>query len=214
MKCDKETMLLYAVTDRTWTKEKTLFQQVEEALEGGVTCVQLREKELAKETFLLEAIEMKVICEKYHVPLIINDNVEIALRCDADGIHVGQKDMSAEDVRAKIGDEKILGISVQTVEQAILAEKNGADYLGVGAVFSTSTKLDANAVSYGTLKDICKSVKIPVVAIGGIHEGNILELKGSGVDGVALVSAIFGSKHIKEQCRQLKKLSQEMVSYK
>ncbi|MBE6021958.1 MAG: thiamine phosphate synthase [Cellulosilyticum sp.] len=214
MKCDKETMLLYAVTDRTWTKEKTLFQQVEEALEGGVTCVQLREKELAKETFLLEAIEMKVICEKYHVPLIINDNVEIALRCDADGIHVGQKDMSAEDVRAKIGDEKILGVSVQTVEQAILAEKNGADYLGVGAVFSTSTKLDANAVSYGTLKDICKSVKIPVVAIGGIHEGNILELKGSGVDGVALVSAIFGSKHIKEQCRQLKKLSQEMVSYK
>ncbi len=212
MKCDKSYMLLYAVTDRAWTGEKTLYQQVEEALKGGITCLQLREKELDDQEFLTEAIEIKKLCQKYHIPFIINDNVEVAVKCGADGIHVGQQDMAAENVRAKIGDGMLLGVSVQTVEQALLAQRNGADYLGVGAVFATSTKADADTVSHDTLRAICAAVNIPVVAIGGIYKHNILELKGSGVDGVALVSAIFASDDITATCQELKALSSQMVA--
>ena len=211
MKCDKKHMLLYAVTDRTWLNGKNLASQVEEALKGGATCIQLREKDMEEEAFLAEAWEIKALCRKYHVPFIINDNVSVAVKCGADGIHVGQHDMAASNVRALVGDEMILGVSAQTVEQALLAEKNGADYLGVGAVFSTSTKLDADSVSHETVKEICRAVSIPVVAIGGISKHNILQLKGTGVDGVALVSAIFASSDIEKECRGLLALSKEMV---
>lgn len=211
MKCNKEAMLLYAVTDRSWVGKQSLMEQVESALKGGVTCVQLREKHLDENDFLAEAIEMRELCHKYGVPFIINDNVEIAIKCKADGIHVGQSDMEAGNVRHLVGDDIIIGVSTQTLEQALAAEKAGADYLGVGAVFSTTTKLDANDVSHDVLKDICSSVNIPVVAIGGINKDNITELSGSGVDGVALVSAIFSADDIEEECKTLSNLSKEMV---
>ena len=211
MKCEKETMLLYAVTDRAWTGKQTLMEQVEAALKGGATCVQLREKELDEASFLQEAMEMKALCEKYGAPFIVNDNVDIAIKCKADGIHVGQKDMEAGNVRALVGEGMIIGVSTQTVEQAIAAEKAGADYLGVGAMFSTTTKLDAFEVSRETAKAICEAVSIPVVAIGGINKKNLLELSGTGVDGVALVSAIFGAEDIEAECKELKALSKEMT---
>lgn len=205
-------MLLYAVTDRSWVGRQTLYEQVESALKGGATCVQLREKELDEAAFLEEAVEMKKLCAKYGVPFIINDNVQIAMRCGADGVHVGQSDMAAGNVRRAVGDKMIVGVSAQTVEQALAAQAAGADYLGVGAVFPTSTKSDAREVSRQTLKDICAAVDIPVTAIGGINKGNMAELSGTGVDGVALVSAIFAAEDIEEECKILKKLSGKMVS--
>jgi thiamine-phosphate pyrophosphorylase len=214
MYIDKKQLLLYAVTDQTWTGEKSLITQVEEALKGGATCIQLREKELSDEEFIKEAFIIKELCQKYKVPFIINDNVEVAIQCQADGIHVGQKDMHALGVRKKIGPNMILGVSAQTVEQAVSAEKDGANYLGVGAVFTTSTKLDADAVSKETLKEICKSVTIPVIAIGGISKHNIVELSGTGIDGVALVSAIFAEKDIETATKELRILSYNMVNSK
>ena len=211
MKCEKETMLLYAVTDRMWTGRQTLLEQVEDALKGGVTCVQLREKELDEAAFLQEAIAMKALCAKYGVPFIVNDNVEIAIQCKADGVHVGQSDMAAGNVRALVGEDMMIGVSTRTVEQALAAQQAGADYLGVGAMFHTGTKLDAEEVSREMAQKITQAVNIPVVAIGGINEKNILELKGTGVDGVALVSAIFGAESIEEKCRTLKALSAEMI---
>lgn len=212
MKCDKKSMLLYAVTDRTWTGEKTLYMQVEDALKGGATCIQLREKELDQDSFLQEAIAIKQLCRSYDVSFIINDNVNVAIACGADGIHVGQKDMQADNVRKSVGENMIVGVSAQTVEQALLAEQAGADYLGVGAVFSTSTKLDADMVSHEQLKAICAAVSIPVVAIGGIYKHNILELAGTGINGVALVSAIFASADIENECKKLLTLSKRMVN--
>lgn len=214
MRLDKKVMTLYAVTDRAWTGRQTLYEQVEDALQGGVTCVQLREKELNEADFLKEAIALQALCKRYHVPFIVNDNVEIAIKSKADGIHVGQQDMTAIDVRKQLGDQMILGVSVETVEQAVAAERAGADYLGVGAMFYTSTKNDATAVSYDTLKEICSRVSIPVVAIGGIKKENIQELSGSGVDGVALVSAIFEADDIVSECRELRRLSEQMTEKK
>ena len=207
----KKAMCLYAVTDRAWTGKQSLPEQVEDAIKGGVTCVQLREKNLPDDEFFKEAIEIKKLCEKHGVPFIINDNVEVAIKCEADGIHVGQNDMQAKNVRALAGDKMIVGVSVQTVEQALAAQAAGADYLGVGAVFHTDTKSDADDVSYDTLREICSAVDIPVVAIGGINRGNIEELKGTGVDGVALVSAIFAADDIESECRELKTLSERMT---
>lgn len=211
MKLCKNTMLLYAVTDRAWTKTQTLYEQVKCALKGGVTCLQLREKDLDFEAFFEEALNIKSLCKKYNVPFIINDNVKVAIKCNADGIHIGQHDMSLKDVRKMVGDDMIIGVSAQTVEQALEAQNNGADYLGVGAMFSTSTKLDADDVSYDTLKEICEKTSIPVVAIGGINKDNILKLANSGVDGVALVSAIFGAEDIENECKELKEISERMV---
>jgi thiamine-phosphate pyrophosphorylase len=204
-------MLLYAVTDRAWLGDMTLYQQVECALKGGVTCVQLREKELSDEDFLAEAIEIGALCKKYGVPFFINDNVDIAVKCKADGIHVGQEDMAAAKVRERVGDDMMIGVSVHTVSEALEAVAAGADCLGVGAMFSTSTKADASVLPMETLRDICNAVDIPVVAIGGIGKGNIDKLKGTGVDGVALVSAIFSAEDIESECRELRKLSEEMV---
>ena len=212
MKCDKKAMLLYAVTDRAWVGKQSLYQQVECALKGGATCVQLREKELDDEAFLNEAMEISALCRKYGVPFFINDNVEIAIKCHADGIHVGQEDMEASKVRERVGNDMMIGVSVHSVEEALEAVKNGADCLGVGAMFSTSTKTDVNVMPKETLRDICAAVDIPVVAIGGIGKSNISQLAGTGVNGVALVSAIFAADDIENECRLLRKLSEEMVN--
>lgn len=211
MKCDRKMLRLYAVTDRAWTAHKSLLAQVEDALRGGASCIQLREKDLPDDAFLDEARKMKALCHRYKVPFIINDNVDVAIRCQADGIHVGQQDMQATDVRARIGADMLLGVSVQTVAQAVLAQNNGADYLGVGAMFPTPTKQDADAVSREELIQICKAVHIPVVAIGGISRENLLSLAGTGIEGVALVSAIFACEDIETACQELKVLSEEMV---
>ena len=168
MNCNKKDLLLYAVTDRSWLNGRTLYDQVEEALKGGATFIQLREKNLDTDSFLKEAAEIKELCARYHVPFVINDNVEIAKEIDADGVHVGQSDMEAGNVRKILGDDKIIGVSAQTVEQALLAQKHGADYLGVGAVFKTGSKDDADDVSHDELQKICEAVDIPVIAIGGI----------------------------------------------
>ncbi len=212
MKCDEKTMLLYAVTDRAWVGKQSLYEQVEAALKGGVSCVQLREKDLDDQEFLKEAKEISALCKAYKVPFFINDNVEIAIRCQADGIHVGQEDMEANKVREKVGPDMMIGVSVHSVEEALEAVKNGADCLGVGAMFSTSTKKDVNLLAKETLKAICDAVDVPVVAIGGINKSNIMELSGSGVDGVALVSAIFSADDIEAECRRLRKQSEEMVN--
>ncbi len=211
MKCSKEDLLLYAVTDRHWLGDRTLYEVVKESLDGGATFIQLREKNLDDETFLEEAKELKKLCKQYKVPFVINDNVDIALKIDADGVHVGQSDMEAGDVRAKLGPDKIIGVSAQTVEQAVLAEKRGADYLGVGAVFPTGSKDDADDVSFDTLKAICEAVSIPVIAIGGITLGNTPQLKGSGICGIAVISAIYAADDIKKATEELKKVTAETV---
>lgn len=212
MKFSKKDLLLYAVTDRFWLGEQTLYEQVEEALRGGATFVQLREKALDDEAFLAEALEIQALCKKYNVPFVINDNVEIARKINADGVHVGQSDMEAGNVRAILGENKILGVSAQTVEQALLAEARGADYLGVGAVFHTGSKADADDVSHETLKAICQAVSIPVVAIGGIGKHNVLELSGSGICGIAVISAIFAAEDITSATAELKALTEQAVA--
>lgn len=211
MKCAEQDLLLYAVTDRHWLNGRSLRDVVEESLRGGVTMLQLREKSLAEPAFLAEARELQALCRDYHVPFIVNDNVDIALAMDADGVHVGQSDMEALDVRRKLGPDKIIGVSAQTVEQALLAEKHGADYLGVGAVFPTGSKDDADDVSYDTLKAICRAVSIPVVAIGGISRDNVHRLSGSGICGVAVISAIYGAADIRRASEDLKAATREML---
>lgn len=211
MKFDKKDLLLYAVTDRHWLGNETLYSQVEKALKGGATFMQLREKNLDEASFLEEAKEIQALCKTYGVPFVVNDNVAIAKAIDADGVHVGQSDMEAGDVRAIIGPDKILGVSAQTVEQAKLAEERGADYLGVGAVFPTGSKDDAVEVDHQTLKAICRAVDIPVIAIGGITPENTGDLAESGICGIAVISAIFGQKDIETATRQLKEITKEMV---
>lgn len=212
MKFDKKNLLLYAVTDRSWLGDKTLAEQTEEALKGGVTFVQIREKELDREHFREEAEELKALCARYQVPFVINDDVDLALEVDADGVHVGQSDMEAGDVRKKLGPDKIIGVSARTVSQALLAQQHGADYLGVGAVFHTSSKADAAEVDFETLKEICKAVDIPVIAIGGISEENMGQLAGSGICGVAVISAIFAKPDVEKAAQELKKAVEEMLA--
>lgn len=207
----REQMSLYAVTDRHWLNGQTLYEQVEEALKGGATFIQLREKNLTEEEFLEEARKIQQLCKEYRVPFIINDNVKLAKEIDADGVHVGQSDMEALDVRAQLGEDKIIGVSARTVEQALLAEKHGADYLGVGAVFQTGTKTDAREVEHSVLKEICTKVDIPVVAIGGITQDNVKELSGSGINGVAVISAIFAQKDIETATAKLKSCVEQIV---
>ena len=211
MNCDKKDLLLYAVTDRHWLNGRELVDVVKESIDGGVTMLQLREKTLEEDKFLEEAKLLQALCRERKIPFIINDNVDIAVAMDADGVHVGQSDMEALDVRAKVGPDKIVGVSAQTVEQALLAEKHGADYLGVGAVFPTGSKDDADDVSYETLKAICEAVSIPVVAIGGISQENVGRLAGSGICGVAVISAIYAAKDICAAASKLKRATEEML---
>ena len=209
--CKSEDLLLYAVTDRHWLGDKTLYEQVEEAIKGGATFIQLREKNLDEEHFLKEALEIQKLCKKYGVPFVINDNVEIAKKIDADGVHVGQSDMEALNVRELLGPDKIIGVSTQTVEQALKAEAHGADYLGVGAVFPTGSKDDAEVLDHSTLKAICNAVHIPVIAIGGITHDNVKELGGSGICGIAVISAIFAQPDIEHATGELKKAVIDML---
>ena len=210
MKVNSETMTLYAVTDAAWTGDQTLIEQVREALEGGISFLQLREKKLSEEDFLKEAVEIKKLADQYKVPFVINDNIEIARKVNADGVHVGQDDMPVEEVRKLLGENKIIGVSAHNVEEAMKAEECGADYLGVGAVCATSTKSEATVVTMEEMSKICQSVSIPVVAIGGINKDTIMKLKGTGVDGVAVVSGIFGAKNIRKAAKELLEITKEM----
>ena len=211
MRCMDERLRLYAVTDRAWTGRQTLSEQVEAALRGGVTRVQLREKAMERDAFREEALEIKALCHRYGVPLILNDDVALALEIGADGVHVGQSDMRADDVRARVGKGMIVGVTAKTVEQALAAQAAGADYLGSGAVFGTSTKADAKPMSLETLRSICAAVDIPVVAIGGVNGGNISRLAGTGVCGAAVVSGIFAAQDIERECRELRALAEEIA---
>lgn len=204
MKFAEEMLRLYAVTDRSWVGRQSLSEQVESALRGGATCVQLREKELGWDAFYEEAKELKALCARYGVPLIINDNVELALEVGADGVHAGQEDMDARDVRSLIGDDKILGVTAKTVEQAQRAQQAGVDYLGSGAVFGSTTKPNAKPMTRELLQSICGGVSIPVAAIGGIHRGNVPLLAGTGIRGIAVVSGIFAAADIEAECRLLR----------
>lgn len=211
MKFAEEMLRLYAVTDRSWVGRQSLYEQVESALQGGATCVQLREKELDWDAFYREAKELKALCVRYGVPLIINDNVELALEVGADGVHVGQEDMDARDVRSLIGKDKILGVTAKTVEQAQRAQQAGADYLGSGAVFGSATKPNAKPMTQELLQSICGSVSIPVAAIGGIHRDNVPLLAGTGIRGIAVVSGIFAAADIEEECRALRAEMERIV---
>ena len=212
MKFSRESLRLYAVTDRTWLNGRSLGQVVEEAINGGATLIQLREKNLGYEAFKYQALEIQELCKKNNIPFIVNDNVNLALDVNADGIHVGQDDMEAGNVRALIGPKKILGVSVRTPEEAVLAEKNGADYLGAGAVFHTGSKSDAVDITHEALREICSAVRIPVVAIGGINAKNARELSGSGIAGLAVISAIFASHDIKGAAQELRSLAEEICA--
>lgn len=211
MRISADELRLYAVTDRSWLGGETIFDQVEKAVRGGASCVQLREKELGHEDFLAEAKEMAKLCKRLGVKLIINDNVDVALESGADGVHVGQDDMQAMDVRRRIGPDKILGVTAKTVEQARAAEAAGADYLGSGAVFGSATKTDAKPMTMDTLRSICASVGIPVVGIGGVNRENIARLAGSGVAGAAVVSGIFAARDIEAECRLLRGMVEEII---
>ena len=212
MSCDKKDLLLYAVTDRSWLNGQTLYEQVEQALKGGVSFLQLREKELEEQAFLEEAKVIQELCKKYQVPFLINDNVELAASIGADGVHVGQSDMAAGAAREKLGPDRIIGVSARTVGEALEAQRQGADYLGVGAVFPTGSKADAVEVDHQVLKEICSAVEIPVIAIGGIGRDNVAQLKGSGICGIAVISAIFAQNDIEAAARELRGLTEEMVN--
>lgn len=210
----RQSMLLYAVTDRSWLKEgETLLSVCEDVLQHGATFLQIREKDLDAASFQEEAAQLKQLCGRYKVPYVVNDSVEIAMAIDADGVHVGQSDIKGRDIRSMIGADKILGISAGTVAEAVAAEQAGADYIGVGAVFGTSTKKDARNLTVEKLKEITSAVSIPVVAIGGINSKNLMELAGSGVDGVAVVSAIFAAEDPGQATALLLEQAREMTAH-
>lgn len=207
---NEESLLLYGVTDRSWLREETLVDVVKQAIAGGMTFLQIREKHLSDDEFLKETLSLKALCKEAKLPFVVNDNVEVAIKADVDGVHIGQEDMEPKEVRKLIGEDKIMGVSAQTLEQALTAEKQGADYLGVGAVFPTSSKSDAKTIDFRVLKEICNNVSIPVVAIGGITEENMEELKDLGVKGIALISSIFAQKNIKEATKRLKEKAEKL----
>lgn len=210
MNCSREMMRLYAVTDRSWLNGQTLYEQVEQALKGGVTLVQLREKGLGAEQFLQEARQIQQLCHRFGVPLIINDSIEVALAVDADGVHLGQDDANAAQARQLLGKDKIIGVSAHNVQEALQAVQDGADYLGSGAVFGSGTKTNVSTLPMQTLREICRAVPIPVVAIGGITEQNLQQLSGSGIAGAAVVSAIFAQENIEEAAIRLRGLLSQM----
>ena len=212
MEFHRDMLLLYAVTDRSWTGRQTLYDQIQAALEGGVTMVQLREKRLSTQALVEEAVEIKELCHRYHVPLIINDNVEAAVASGADGVHVGITDTPVAEIRKRAGGSFIIGATAKTVAQAIAAEQAGADYLGVGAVFPSPTKQNAIRITLEQLKQICSAVSIPAVAIGGIGRENVAALAGGGMAGIAVVSAIFAEKNIQNAAAELKEMVRKVVS--
>lgn len=210
MNFNKENLKLYAVTDRTWLGSRTMAEAVFEAVLGGATMIQLREKQMDDEAFLAEATEVLKVTKALGVPLIINDNVRVCKLSGADGVHIGQGDMKADMARAILGDDKIIGVTAKTPELAKEAEATGADYIGCGAVFGSSTKTDTSKISIEQLNRVCESVKIPVVAIGGINENNVTELAGSKMAGVAVVSCIFAKEDIKAAAETMKALADKL----
>ncbi len=211
MEFSPSNLLLYAVTDRAWVGKKTLLEQIEEVLRGGVTLLQLREKNLPEEEFLKEAIQVKELCHRYNVPLIINDNVDVAEKSGADGVHVGIEDAPVGEIRRRMGPDFIIGATAKTVEQAVFAEQSGADYLGVGAVYPSPTKKNAIRITKEQLLETCSAVSIPAVAIGGITAENLPPLAGSGIAGAAVVSAVFGAENPETAARQLKEILKTIV---
>ena len=212
MKFHKEHLLLYAVTDRSWTGKQTFYEQVEDALKGGITMLQLREKNLDEASFIKEAIQIKALCHKYHIPLIINDNVAVAQKSGADGVHVGIEDTPVCEIRKRMGSDFIIGATAKSIAQAKKAEADGADYLGTGAVFPSPTKRNAIRITGEMLHEICTSVAIPVVAIGGITSEHLSEIKGCGMCGIAVVSAIFGAENITAATADLKKKTKLLIT--
>lgn len=204
-------LTLYAVTDRGCLHGRNLHDAVQSALEGGVTLIQLREKDMPIDKYINEAKDIKAVCDKFGVPLLIDDNVEVCIKSGADGVHLGQNDMPCNEARKLLGDTKIIGVTAKTIEQAQTAQRMGADYLGSGAVFGTSTKADAIKMDMETLKHICASVSIPVAAIGGINKQNVRELAGSGISGAAIVSGIFGNDDIKAASKELRNIMEEIL---
>ncbi len=211
MNCNKKDLLLYAVTDRSWTAGRTLYEQTEEALKGGVTCLQFREKNLKGAELAEQAGQIQKLCARYRVPFIVNDNAQLAYAIDADGVHLGQEDMSVPEARKLLGQHKIIGVSARTVDQALLAFEQGADYLGAGAVFATGTKKDTVPLSILQLKEICSAVSIPCVAIGGISKNNIRQLSGSGISGIAAISAIFAQTDIQKAAEELREEAEKII---
>ena len=211
MKISPDKLRLYAVTDRTWLGKESLEEAVEAALRGGVTILQLREKQAPYEELVKTAMRLKPLCRRYGVPLIINDDVEAALEADAHGVHVGQGDMAVAEARRILGPEKIIGASAHNREEALEAQRQGADYLGSGAVFGSSTKKDATTLSREELTAVCRAVSIPVAAIGGITEENCLELAGTGVSGIAVVSALFAAADKEEAAARLRALAEKIA---
>lgn len=214
MKLDKNSLSLYAITDRSWLRGKTLGEAVEEAIRGGATFVQLREKNMDHDEFVELALQVKTVTDRYNVPFVINDNIDVALETDADGVHIGQGDGTIQAARERLGHGKIIGVSANTVTTAVKAQLDGADYIGAGSVFSTSTKLDAENITVEILKEIVGSVSIPVVAIGGINKDNVLKLKVSGIDGICAISAIFGKSDISSAAKELLELSKMVTGGK
>lgn len=206
-----QNLLLYAVTDRAWVGRQTLLEQIESALKGGATLVQLREKDLPRLDYIREAAQATALCHCYGVPLIVNDSLEVALKSGADGVHVGIEDQPVAEIRRQAGKGFLIGATAKTVEQARAAQAAGADYLGVGAVFPSPTKKNAIRITTGQLREICASVSIPCVAIGGISRENLPALAGGGMDGFALVSAIFSQPDIEAACRELRALAERTV---
>lgn len=211
MKFTKESLKLYVITDRSWIGNRSMPEEVEKTLKSGATCLQIREKNISYDEYVSKSIELRKICNKYNVPFIVNDNIEVALASGADGVHVGQKDILNKNVRSIIGSDKILGISANSIELAIAAEKAGADYIGVGSIQLSTTKGESKILSTEYVNEICNSVSIPVVAIGGINEQNILRLKGIGIAGVAVISAVFGKEDVAEATYKLRKLVDEYI---
>lgn len=211
MKSLRDDLLLYVVSDSSWLGDNSLEYAIEKAIFGGATFIQLREKDLDFDSFLNQAKKIKSLCNKHDIPFVINDNIDVAIHSNADGVHLGQGDMNAFKARHLIGNDKIIGVSVQTVSQAIKAQNDGANYLGVGAIFDTNSKADAKNVSIDTLQKICNSVDIPVIAIGGICDKNIAELSNSGICGVAVISAVLAKPDIEKAASELKKLAQKTI---
>lgn len=211
MKVNKESMLVYAITDRHWTGTQTLEQQVEEVLKNGATFLQIREKNMTHDELVKEAVHIKEIAARYNVPVVIDDDIYAVMEADVDGVHIGQNDMDYVEARKLLGDNKIIGMTAPSVALAKKAEELGADYIGAGAVFSTNTKKDTKPLELSTLKEICNSVSIPVVAIGGIDHSNVRELKGTNIDGVAVISALFGASNPGKATKELVSIMKDVI---
>lgn len=212
MKINKKNMLLYAITDRQWLNGRTLVSQVEEVLKNGATFLQLREKNLPYNELIREALEIKEIADRYNVPFVINDNIYAARETGADGVHIGQGDASYKKARELLGDGKIIGMTAHNLEEALAAQEAGADYIGTGAVFATSTKNDTTPMTLSTLKEITDNITIPVIAIGGINHKNIVKLKDSGIDGVAVISALFAQENAGSATARMLNLCREVIN--